>query len=273
MNMRRARTKSCLSAFFCVSLTLAAPVSSNTAHSPDLTGIYRAPFAFGSDKGVEKFDPKDAALNPPDGPKPLYTPEYAKKTKANEVAFNRAAKGENVGPEMAKRPVVQRQVQCLPHGMPMTMRGWASLDIIQKPDRITMIAEFEREIRRIWLDRPLHDSDDVDPGWWGYSVGKWEGDTLVVTTIGIRADLEGLGFMAHSDKMVITERIHLVRPDVLHDELTVTDPIALKKPWSVTLAMVRLPKSYEPSEYVCDRDSLRSYVDDKGNVHHELGGK
>jgi hypothetical protein len=155
--------------------------------------------------------------------------------------------------------------------MPMTMRAWGSLDIIQKPDRVTMIAEFEREIRRIWLDRPLPPLDDVDPGWWGYSVGKWEGDTLVVHTVGIKDDLEGVDFMAHSDQMHIQERIRLARPDVIHDEVTITDPIALKKPWTVTFAMVRLPKDYEPSEYVCQ--NLRAYVDATGRIHRDFGVK
>lgn len=259
--------KSCCFAWLVGWSTFMAAPPLSAAAQPDLTGLWRSPFAFTSDKGSDAYDEKDPVLAPPPGPPPEFTPEYAQRTKENEVAFYAASTPKGAGAKFANKILVRRQVQCLPHGMPMTMRGWASLDIIQKPDRVTVIAEFEREVRRIWLDRKLPPLEDVDPGFWGYSVGKWEGDTLVVTTIGIRDDLEGVDFMAHSDRMTITERIRLVRPDVLHDQVTITDPLALKKPWTTTFAMVRLPKSYEPSEYVCD--NLRGTVDANGVIHRE----
>jgi hypothetical protein len=262
---RFARLPGCFS-WFCAVLVVMPAIAEpepQRASPPDLTGLWMRPYS----TSLKTYDHADKVLFPPPPPAPDYTPEYARKTKENEEAYNAANTPKGAGPYYAKRPVVLRQVTCLPHGMPRTMEGMASIDIIQKPDRITMIGEFEREIRRVWLDRPMPPREEIDPGWWGFSVGKWEGDSLVVTTTGIRDDLEGMHFMAHSAQMVITERIRLARPDVLTNEMTITDPLALKTPWTIHLALVRLPKSTTPGEYVCE--NLRAHLTKNGSIVRE----
>jgi hypothetical protein len=115
-------------------------------------------------------------------------------------------------------------------------------------------------VRRILLDRPLKAVDDVEPGFFGHSVGRWDGDTLVVDTIGIK---ESVRFrdVPHSKEMRIRERIHLVSPTELRNDLTIEDPAMLEKPWQVTFVYRRMP-DYTLLEYVCEDN--REYADDQG---------
>ena len=76
--------------------------------------------------------------------------------------------------------------------------------------------------------------------------------------------------MPHSEKMRITERIKLVTPDVMHDQITIDDPVVLEKPMVYTLAYKRLP-NYEMVEFVCDNN--REYVDEKGVVRMKVKDK
>jgi hypothetical protein len=69
--------------------------------------------------------------------------------------------------------------------------------------------------------------------------------------------------MPHSNQMHIVERIRLVSPDIMHNQITIEDPVVLEKPYTYTLAYRRLP-DYEMVEFVCDNN--REYVDEKGTV-------
>jgi hypothetical protein len=137
------------------------------------------------------------------------------------------------------------------------------VEIIQTAKQMTVISEAFSEVRRIYLDRPQAPLEDVAPGYYGRSVGKWDGDTLVVDTIGIKTSVSGYRGMPHSDKMRITERFKLMAPDVMHDQITIDDPVVLEKPMVYTLAYKRMP-NYEMVEFVCDNN--REYVDEKGVV-------
>ena len=155
--------------------------------------------------------------------------------------------------------------QCVPYGMP-TMMAVATypIEILQTANQVTIITEAFSEVRRIYLDRPqVSNIDDVAPGYYGRSVGRWEGETLVVDTVGIKTTVNGYRGMPHSEQMRISERIKLVSPDVMHDEITINDPVVLEKPVTYTLAYKRAPK-YEMVEFVCDNN--REYVDEKGVV-------
>jgi hypothetical protein len=100
-------------------------------------------------------------------------------------------------------------------------------------------------------------------------VGKWEGDTLVVDTVGIK-DTVQYNNIPHSDKMHITERIRLAAPNVLHDEITIEDPVVLEKPITYRLAYSR-KNDYEMVEFVCDNN--REFVDANGVVRLKTRGK
>ena len=136
------------------------------------------------------------------------------------------------------------------------------IEIIQTTKQITIIAEAFSEVRRVYMNKPQSKIDDVPPGYYGRSVGRWEGETLLIDTVGIKESVQ-YQRMPHSDQMHITERIRLVSPDILHDQITIEDPVTMEKPYTYTLAYRRMP-DYEMVEFVCDNN--REYVDDKGVV-------
>jgi hypothetical protein len=113
------------------------------------------------------------------------------------------------------------------------------------------------QVRRILLDQPQKPIDDVEPGFYGRSVGHWEGDTLVVDTIGVKENVRYQN-TSHSKDMRIAERTHLVAPNILWNEITITDPVTLKKPWTITFAYRRMP-GYTLLEYVCENN--REFAD------------
>jgi hypothetical protein len=240
----------------------AAPKPSAASSHPNFSGIW----ASGSNGTISPSSSDDdpTAEDWTMFPHPEYTPEYEKKWKRNRAAMMNASTVKGAGASEANLVGVRRQAECLPYGMPTMMGINVSFDIVQADNRILVVGEIEREIRRIWLDRPQLPLDDVDLGWFGRSVGQWEGDTLVINTIGVKSEIDGADYMPHTDEMVITERWHLENKDVLVDDVTITDPVALKKPWTFTYKLNRYPKAFEPSEFVCENN--RFHIGARGNV-------
>jgi hypothetical protein len=232
---------------FLLALSAQTVCAQSRSNPPDISG------AWGPYRGGRGADPKLAA--PPATPMVL-KPEYAKPYEARRAA---EAAASNRG-----EPLGTAAVLCVPYGMP-TMMSVAvyPIEVIQTPKQVTVVAEAFSEVRRIYLDRPQMKIDEVPPGYYGRSVGRWEGDTLVIDTVGIKESVQ-YQRMPHSDQMRITERMRLVAPDILHDQITIEDPVVLEKPYTYTLAYRRMP-NYEMVEFVCDNN--REYVDDKGVVH------
>ena len=200
----------------------------------------------------------DPKLVPPRAGEPDLKEPYASQYKAlRERQRESDAKGE---------PLANSGTECLPSGTPGLMGAIYPLEILQTQGQVTIIAEANSEVRRIYLNEKLPAADEIPPGYFGYSTGKWEGDTLVVQTIGIK-DTVRYRDIAHSDKMRITEKLRLVAPDVLHDVVTIDDPEVLAKPYTFTFAYGRL-KDYKMLEYVCENN--REYVDDKGVARMRL---
>ena len=216
---------------------------------PDFTGAWDQ---YRGGRGAAA-DPK---LAPPAAGPLVLKPEYLKpyeERRAIEAAANQ--RGEQLA---------NGGSQCVPYGMPSMMSvAVYPIEILQTAHQITIVAEAFSEVRRIYLDRPQAKIDDVAPGYYGRSVGRWEGDTLVVDTVGIKTTVNGYRGMPHSDQMRISERIRMVGPDVLHDQITIDDPVVLEKPVTYTLAYKHAP-NYEMVEFVCDNN--REYVDEKGIV-------
>jgi hypothetical protein len=214
---------------------------------PDISGVW------GPYRGGRGADPK---LAPPPASPMVLKPEYAKPYEQRRAAETEASnRGE---------PLATAAVLCVPYGMPSMMSvAVYPIEVIETPKQITIVAEAFSEVRRIYMDRPQMKIDDVPPGYYGRSVGRWEGDTLVVDTVGIKESVQ-YQRMPHSDHMRITERMRLAAPDTLHDQITIEDPVVLEKPYTYTLAYRRIP-NYEMVEFVCDNN--REYVDDKGVVH------
>jgi hypothetical protein len=143
--------------------------------------------------------------------------------------------------------------RCLPI---VPARGWADFPlqkIIQTPTSLTILGEYMVQFRQIFLDgRRL--PTNPEPTFKGYSVGKWDGDALVVETIGFKDDgwLDAWGHPL-TDQARTVERIRRVNFGTLEVQITVDDPKAYTKPWSVTRKLSFVP-NIELLEYVCNEN-------------------
>ncbi|MCZ6750802.1 MAG: hypothetical protein O7E51_03120 [Acidobacteria bacterium] len=121
---------------------------------------------------------------------------------------------------------------CMPPGVPRNMLGSTSpFEIIQLPNRVVILDEMSNATRQIFLDGREH-PEGWPFGWMGHSIGKWDGDTLVVDTVG-RYDKTWLDHVGtpHSDALHVVERFRLVDRDTLEVEFLFDDPKAFTKPW------------------------------------------
>jgi len=181
---------------------------------------------------------RGAPPNPAPEPKGAYKEHYLKlkaEADANHGEFPREGRS-----------------YCAPPGIPYEV-GLAQYpsEFLFTPGRVTVLMEAWTQVRRIWTDGRKH-PDGLEASFYGDSIGHWEGQTLVVDTVGLKPGAliaQGIG---HSDKERIAERIHLspTDKDQLIDEITVTDPEALEKPWSATYRY-RRHREWDLLEFAC----------------------
>jgi hypothetical protein len=146
---------------------------------------------------------------------------------------------------------------CIPGGFPGMMGPVFPIEVLQSPGQVTIIAEAFSQVRRIYLNEKQIAFEDAEPLFWGHSVGHWEGNTLIVNTIGLKETIRMSG-VPHSPTMRIDERITVTSADSWEDQITVTDPAFLTAPWTWTYKYVRR-KDYKINEYVCEENRL--YLD------------
>jgi hypothetical protein len=167
--------------------------------------------------------------------------------------------------------VAVSQSNCLPPGMPSIMAvPQYPIELIFSPGRVIVHHEAWMQWRTLYTDGRKH-PEDLDPSFQGDSIGHWEGDTLVVETIGTKENL-GLSTRtrgpvpAHSPKLRILERIHLDPKDSesLVDEIRLEDPEALAEPYSQKVTY-RRDRAQELLEFVCAEND-RNPVDAQGNT-------
>ena len=217
---------------------LAAPAPRSADGKPDLSGVWlvsNGSFYLASDLKPEDIQPWAAALY-----------------KQREDNFRRDTDG----------------IHCLPPG-PKAGIGLGNfpMKIVQMPNLVVILYEYQTIFRQIFTDGRVL-PQDPNPTWMGYSVGRWEGDTLVVDTAGYndRTSLDLAGH-PHTEALRMTERFR--RRDASHLELQVTldDPKAYNKPWKLPMEFALVPDG-ELIEYVCEneRDSTH-LVGKSGEVH------
>jgi hypothetical protein len=142
---------------------------------------------------------------------------------------------ELVKTRLAKQAVDDPHAHCLPPNYPRAYVLPQYFKIVQTPSLIVLLHEFNASYRQIFTDgRPLPKS--MNPTWNGYSAGRWEGGTLVVETAGFRDDL-WLDFSGSpmTEAARVTERFRRPTFGTLEIEVTVNDPKAYTRPWTVTL--------------------------------------
>jgi len=148
-------------------------------------------------------------------------------------------------------------LSCLPPGVPRIMLIPFPMQVVQIPGELLMLFEYDHYIRHIHLDRREHPKD-LDLTWMGDSIGWWEGNTLVVDTVGLndKTWLDQVGH-PHSDALHVIERLSRSDRDTLQDDVTIEDPKAYTKPWSGQQVFKRRP-TWHLLEYVCaDRTGER----------------
>jgi hypothetical protein len=156
---------------------------------------------------------------------------------------------------------------CLPPGMPGIMTQPYPMEFLLTPGKVTIVIEAYTQVRHIYTDgRKL--PEDPDPKFFGTSIGRWEGDTLVAESIGFSPSIRIAPGVAPSDKMRIVERFRLADPDNMTIETTITDPVVLAAPYT-TSANLRRHREWTIEEYICEENN-RNSVDNSGKAGIDL---
>ena len=140
--------------------------------------------------------------------------------------------------------------RCLGPGVPRSWTLPAPFKIIQLPDEIVVLYEFLNGIRTIPTNGGAH--PDEEPRFYGTSVARWEGDTLVIDVRNFNGKTWlGNGATHHSDQLTIIERLRRTGPGSLSYEATLTDPVVFTKPWTIRHVFELRPDE-RIREYVCE---------------------
>ncbi|MBK9252070.1 MAG: hypothetical protein IPM70_09340 [Proteobacteria bacterium] len=157
----------------------------------------------------------------------------------------------------AGEPIATGYTHCIPDGMPAMMMAMFPMEVLQTPRQTTIIQEAYNQVRRIYLNDTLPAVEDAEPGFWGHSTGKWEGNDFVVETVGIKEHVRFRN-APHSAAMRIHERMRMIDADHFENDVTVEDPEFLTGPWKWKWVYQRRP-NYKMYEYVCEDN--REYAD------------
>jgi len=143
---------------------------------------------------------------------------------------------------------------CLPQGVPKVNAIAYPQKFIQLPGSIVIVYEAFNLWRQIFLDgrQPV---PDPNPTWHGYSTGRWDHDTLVVDTVGFngRAWLDQLG-RPTTEALHVIERFHRTTFGHMSIQITIDDPKAYTRPWTVNQEVHLLPDT-EPMEFICNENN------------------
>jgi hypothetical protein len=229
---------------FCVILAQSARQSGGTsvaAAPPDLSGVW----VLNSTAGANSYS--DFASSKQEPP---MTPQAEEKYKAAKPVFgpNKKPAGESNDPVYG----------CFPPGLPRIYLQRKPMEILQLPNEVIVAYQYDRLVRHIYTDGRPHDEFLDPPLWMGDSIGKWEGDALVVDVIGFndRTWLDRVGH-PHSDALHVVERFRRPERGILVDDITIEDPKAYTKPWNVQLSFQLKPGTEIGWEEVCEDEKLR----------------
>jgi len=230
--------------FLCLPLVSAQSwqVKRTPSGEPDFSGVWQQRFVDKNGRPVVGLDLADFTEIP-------YQP-WSKM----QYEFNKTGVGQASDPE----------AHCLPAGVPRSTGLPYPLRLMQSPGLIVMLLEGNVHTYRMILMDKEHPKDP-NPTWMGHSTGKWEGDTLVVDTVGFNnGTWLDPGGHVHTDKMHVIERFTRIAENRLRYEFTIDDPGAYTKPWGWSYAL-ELHPDWEIIEYVCNENNK--------DVEHMPGAK
>lgn len=206
---------------------LSAPAPRTADGKPDLSGVWQPAPGYVSNI-AQKLKPEDIPYQP--WAEALFKQRRATESKEDPTGW------------------------CIPGGVPRSDAVPYPFKIVNSPDMVILLYEAVHSYRQIFTDgRAL--PKDPNPTWLGYSVGHWTPDALVVETIGFndKGWLDNDG-KPNTEALHVTERF--VRKDFGHMDIQITidDPKAYTRPWSVTLPLTLLPEG-ELIEYICNENN------------------
>lgn len=236
-----------------------APAPRTADGKPNLSGIWQTLNTANWDLQTHAARPSLAVVRGPEGDVPAAAglalgaiggvPGGIGVVEGNEIPYLPAAaakKKENFENVLARDP----EVKCFLPGVPRVMYMPYPVQIFQGPNRIMMVGEYATTNRIIHMDK-------VEPPpvetWMGHSVGRWEGDTLVVDTTGQPEPtwLDRSGNF-HSDALRVVERYTPLTPYHLTYEVTIEDPKVFTRPWKMSMPLYRrMEPNIQLMEYKC----------------------
>ena len=196
---------------------------------------------------------------------PAMTPQGKAKFEANKPSYNRPSSPRAIPPALGNDPAGR----CDPLGLVRSIFAFRPIEFVVLPNRVVQFFEWNHVWRTIWTDgRKL--PEDPDLTWYGYSVGHWEGDTLVVDTLGLddRTWLDQYGDPFTSD-IKVQERWRRAG-DTVELNMTITDPATYTKPWVSDKIIWRRAPKQELREEVCAPIDEQFFNE---NLRNPAGGK
>ena len=210
---------------------------------PDFTGVWAGP---GFTHKVGPGDTDNASVT-------TYKPENMSPFKPGGEAFmNRRATGNAITDDPT--------AACLPNGLTRQFLSPYAQQWVQTPNQMIVLYEYMHFFRVIPTDGRPH-ARDVELSWMGDSVGKWEGDTLVIDTIGLKEwmfdathDFNPDRLRIHSDQIHVIERLKYIDPTTVSYQVTIDDPKIFTAPWSQEFQMKFHP-TWKILEFVCEENN------------------
>ena len=149
-------------------------------------------------------------------------------------------------------PTTGNEIGCFPTGVPRIYVHPFPFEIVQTPGRVIELFEFNHFVRQIYTSGPHEHAKDLDPTWMGDSVGWWEGDTLVIDSVGFndKTWLDRAG-LPHSDQLHVVEHISRPKRDTLIVHITVNDPKTYTKTWEGE-RIYQLEPDWKLTEMICE---------------------
>ena len=192
------------------------------------------------------------ALDQPVGQTRQAAPKLTPAAMAEQQATQKIADKNN-------RLIGEAHTKCWPAGMPGLMQPPFGIEFLQTKGRITILSEVSNLPRTIYLDQAKQ-PENILAGWNGHSIGHWDGDALLVDTIGFNGRNNRV-----SEKMHITEKLYLEPDGHLVDEMTLNDPETYVEPYHVRYRYKKIEsgEGAEVMEYVCEVDPANLFAFEK----------
>jgi hypothetical protein len=155
--------------------------------------------------------------------------------------------------------------QCLPPGFPRFLSMVYPGEILQTEHQLNWFGEWGEGTVRVYLDgREVPET--LERSYYGFTTGRWSGNTLVTRTVGLRGDtLVDTTGIPHSDQLTVTMRMTKLTPDYFEARVTLEDPVVFHEPWTTVKRYVRAPADYYIQEFSCFEGN-RYRVNEDGSV-------